>query len=209
MVSPSCWTLMVSPRAHRLHSSSRFDLSSQVRDLVESAAEPNPGVVAIEGRLCLLDACSRLVVLVDVRTGAVPGLLEVFDGALAADLGGSELVASGPSPAPARRVEAASVRRCAATAPDRRVAWRRRVAHEPARSLPRYGRGRVAPRLPRPRVEPAQPQLSVAACSATVDARVRRSCEEWFEPLGDDTAPVAADGCRHASAGCWWASARR
>ena len=98
---------MVSPRAHRFHSSRRVDLSSQDRDLVEGAAEPNPGVVAIEGRLCLLDACSRLVVLVDVRAGAVPGVLEVFDGALAADFGGGELVASGPSPAPAGRVEAA------------------------------------------------------------------------------------------------------
>ena len=79
-----------------------FDLSSQDRDLVERAAEPNPGVVAVEGRLCLFDACSRLVVLVDVRAGAVPDVLEVFDGALTAHLGGGEFVASGPSPAPAR-----------------------------------------------------------------------------------------------------------
>ena len=83
------------------------DLSSQDRDLVESSAEPNPGVVAIDGRLCLVDACSRLVVLVDVRAGALPGVLEVFDGALAANLGGGEFVAGGPSPAQAGRVEAA------------------------------------------------------------------------------------------------------
>jgi hypothetical protein len=36
-----------------------FDLSSQDRDLVAGVAEPSPGVVAIEGRLCLLEACSR------------------------------------------------------------------------------------------------------------------------------------------------------
>ena len=84
-----------------------FDLSSQGRHLVEAAAEPHPAVVAIDGGLRLLDACPCLVVLVDIRTGAVPGVLEVFDGALVADFGGGELVASGPSPAPAGRVEAA------------------------------------------------------------------------------------------------------
>ena len=81
-VSPSCWTLMVSPRAHRFHSSRASTCRRRTGDLVDSVAEPNPAVVAIERRLCLLDACSCLVVLVDVRAGAVPGVLEVFDGAL-------------------------------------------------------------------------------------------------------------------------------
>jgi hypothetical protein len=90
----------------------RFDLSSQDRDLVEGVAEANPGVVAVEGRLRVVEACSRLVVLVDVRVGEVPDVLEVFDGAPAANFGGCELVASGPSPAPARRVEAASASVC-------------------------------------------------------------------------------------------------
>ena len=61
----------------------------------------------VEGGLCLVEACPRLVVPVDGWTGALPGLFEVFDGSLAARLGGSDLVASGPSPAPARRVETA------------------------------------------------------------------------------------------------------
>jgi hypothetical protein len=94
------------------------DLSSQDRHLVESAAEANPGVVAIERRLSLLDACPRLVVLVDVRAGAMPDLLKSFDGALASDFGGAELVASGPSPAQAGRVEAAL---CVAVLPPRLI----------------------------------------------------------------------------------------
>ena len=67
-----------------------FDLSSQDRYLVEGVAEPNPGVVAIERRSCLFDACPRLVVLVDVRAGAVPDALEVFDG----ELGGATSAAA-------------------------------------------------------------------------------------------------------------------
>ncbi len=133
-----------------------FDLSSQDRDLVEGAAEPNPGVVAIEGRLCLLDACPRLVVLVDVRAGAVPDVLEVFDGALAADFGGGELVASGPSPAQAGRVEAAL---CVGVLPPRLIGVScgggELLTSRRGRCLD-TGEVAFAPRRPRPQDEPAQ-----------------------------------------------------
>ncbi len=121
------------------------------------------------------------------RAGAVPGALEVFDGALAAHFGGGELVAGGPSPAQAGRVEAAL---CVGVLPPRLIGASRGggelLTSRRGRCLDtgevasrRGGRGRKTSPL----------DLTVRHCllgDLEVAAKVG---EEWFEPLGDDTAP--------------------
>ena len=142
------------------------DPSSQDRDPVEGVAEPNPGVVAIERGVCLVGACPRLVVPVDVRAGAVPGVLEVFDGALSADFGVGELVAGGPSPAPAGRVEAAV---CVGVLPPGLIGVSCGGGELPTsrrRSLPRYGRGRRRAAAAEAANRARSTSLSVAVCSA-------------------------------------------
>ena len=111
MASPSCWTLTVSPRAHRLHSSSGFDLSSQDRRPGRAVWRSRTRrVVAIERRVGLVDACSCLVVLVDVGRVRCRVRWRCSTARSTAHFGGGEFVASGPSPA-----EAAVSRRCCAS----------------------------------------------------------------------------------------------
>ena len=107
MVSPSCWTLMVSPRAHRFHSSSastcrrRTGTWSRVRRSQTRLSWRSRAVCASSTRARAWSYWSmsgRVRCRVCWRCSTARS---------AADFGGGELVASGPSPAPAGRVEAA------------------------------------------------------------------------------------------------------
>ena len=180
---------MVSPRAHRFH-------SSRLRPVV---AGPEPGRECGGAKPgCRGDRAP----FVPPRGVPAPGCTGRCPGGCGAGcVGGVRRRARGGlrrqrvrgerPVARAASCRAGALRRCAATVPDRRVPWRRRVAHEPARSLPRHGRS-LSCRGGRGRKTSPLSLTSVTACSATVSS-LRSSDEQWFEPHRDDTAPVASD----------------
>ena len=175
--------------------------------MVDSAAEPNPGVVAIERRLGVLDACSDLVVLVDVRVARCRVCWRCSTARWWPHFGGGELVASGPSPPPARRVEAAL---SVGVLPPCLIGARRRcgelLSSRRARCLDtcedlscRGGRGRKTCPLS---LTVGHGLLGDPELAAKID-------EQWFEPLGDGTASRRCRSLACHLGGCWWARVRR
>ena len=205
MVSPNCWTLMVSPSAHRFHSSSGRSVVAGPGPRRECGGA-RPGCrggrrPSVPPRRVPAPGCTGRG-----QAGAVSGLLEVFVGAFVADLGSSDLVASGPSPAPARRVEATL---SVGELPPRLIGplrgsgksftSRRGRCLDTGEASSRRG----AETASRTRSASA----SVAACSATVRS-LRSSWRNGSNHSGTAHRP-GAYGCRHASAGCCWARVRR
>ena len=170
-------------------------------------AEPSPAVVAIDGRC----ACSRRVApgctgrcQGGCVAGCVGGVRRRAGGALRRQrVRGERPVARG-----SRSRRGGVGRRCAATAPDRRVPWQRRVAHEPARSPPRYGRGPVRAAATEAARRARSVALSVTACSAILRSP-RRPARSGSNHSGSSQRDVGDGRCRAASSGCWWARVRR
>ena len=136
----------------------RFDLSSQAIDVVDGVVELLAHVVAMQRRGGLVDACSCLVVVLDVCGGVSSGAFEVFGRCFELRGSGVMVAAGVASAADAAVVE---VVLGAGVAPPRllvEVRRRRQRSGEPEPSPPRSGRGRVGRRWPRLQVEPASPR---------------------------------------------------
>ena len=83
----------------------RFDLLSEVRELVERVAEASTLVVATQVVVGSGEACRRLAIPVDVWAGVLPGYSQLFAGPFEVGFGHGEVTARGPSAEDAAAVE--------------------------------------------------------------------------------------------------------
>ena len=164
----------------------RFDLSSQGSDVVDGVVELLAHVVAMQRRAGVVDACSCLVVVLDVCGGVSSGAFEVFGRCFELRGSGVMVAAGRPSAADAAVVE---VVLGAGVAPPRLLVEARRR------------RQRLASRSRR-RLDPDEVALGGGGlgCKSGPLRLARREGlfgvvqvaaqpgSEWFEPLGDRTA---------------------
>ena len=198
MASPSRWRLMVSPRAHDLHSS-RVSTWCRRPGTWPRGRGAEPGMSWRSQRgLRLLQRVPAPGCTARCQDGCDVGWLEGVRRRMAADSAAPSSWRAARRPCKPLSCRGGVGRRCA----DR--AWS--ACPVVAASCSRAGavaasirmRSRRA-RSPRPQDEPPQSQLSVTACSAT-SSSPRSSERERFERLGDHTASRPRRAWRAASA---------